>query len=151
MIEYKLSFNPLKDNINIEEIKGNIISNIKLEDPHLLHQVEMTISELLENAIKYSDNKEIEVLFEYNEHIKILISNYVSKKTHINNIINIIEKIKHIHRNDNLYLKRIEEIIKRDKHGESQMGLYRIFYEGEFNLDYYFDNSNNKISIIATR
>lgn len=148
------NFSVKPDIKDIELLKENIIRNIKSSDSHLLHQIEMTFSELLENAVKYSDkcvNKDIEIYFEYNDHIKISISNYVENESNLNVIKDIIKKIKSISKKDNLYHKRIKEIIERKKHGESQMGLYRIFYEGDFNLDYYFDHSNKKLSIIATR
>jgi len=152
MINYNFLIKP---DINEGElIKYKIIEKLNINNTHLLHQIEMTFSELIENAIKYSDkniNNNIEVLFEYNGFIKITVSNYIEEEQNIKNLIQIIEKIKHINKKDNLYFKRIQEIIEREKHGESQMGLYRIFYEGEFDLDYKIEYSINKITIIATK
>ncbi|HOJ64245.1 MAG TPA: ATP-binding protein [Spirochaetota bacterium] len=151
-MNYNISIKP--DVVEIEVIKSTLIKEIKISDTNLLHQIEMAFSELVENAVKYSDkslDKNIEISIEYNDHIKISVSNYVSRKSHINNLINIIEKIKSVNKNDNLYLKRIKEIIDRKSHGKSQMGLYRIFYEGDFELDYSFDNSIKKLSITAKK
>jgi hypothetical protein len=48
-----------------------------------------------------------------------------------------------------LYTRRLQELMDNTVKGKTQLGLYRIAYEGEFSLSYRIDNS--RLTIIAER
>jgi hypothetical protein len=114
----------------------------------------MAIIELVENAVKYGSSipgKEgVEFDFKIdNNNIIIKISNGLIHEKDGITVANNINKIKSSNNPMELYIQRLKELLEKPVEGVSQLGLYRIAYEGRFNLDYSIDN--NILTITAYR
>ena len=114
----------------------------------------MSATELIENAIKHGNAvpgcKKIKYLLTVNEY-KIIINvingilndeNLKAVKLHIERIINCEDPAK-------LYIERLQQLMENPVPGVSQLGLYRIAYEGEFELNYEY--KNNILKVIAEK
>ncbi|MCB1318858.1 MAG: hypothetical protein KDK34_01320 [Leptospiraceae bacterium] len=112
----------------------------------------LTAIELVENALKYSDSNGQELPVKFSFELKdgvcrIQVNNQVRNAKHRAALKDVLEKIKS---EDpfKLYVKRLEAL--RDQpDGYSRMGLIRIIYEGEFDLNAEFDEET--VTLIATR
>jgi len=100
---------------------------------------EMTVSELVENAIKYGqsvpDAPDAGVRIDRrNGRLEIVVTNGVASdetlhelKTHIDRIANAIDRM-------TLYVERLQELMRTGGLDGSKLGLYRIFCEGGFDV-----------------
>jgi len=114
----------------------------------------MCSSELIENAIKYGTEKPggDNIVFDLTtdeQKIRIMVSNGVKDSSDVKNVSEHINKIKNSDDPAKLYTERLMELMENPKPGISQLGLYRIAYEGEFKLDYEFKDS--VLTIFAER
>ncbi|MBP7553070.1 MAG: ATP-binding protein [Spirochaetes bacterium] len=139
---------------SIDFVKHSIKERLNVMDVNLLHQIEMVVSELLENSVKYcppeNNNQDIKLQFiNDNKTVKIIVTNNIKSTDDKKNIEETIGKIQNSPESNNLYLERIREILYQKEHGKSQMGLYRIVYEGEFEITYSIDD--DKLSITAVK
>ena len=114
----------------------------------------MCATELIENAVKYGTEKpgggniEFDLSID-NDNIIIKISNGIKAKHDIDSVIEHIDKLKESTDPAKLYTERLMELMENPKPGVSQLGLYRIAYEGDFSLDYKYDNKI--LTVIAER
>lgn len=105
----------------------------------------MCATELVENAIKYGssntgqDNIHFDLIFQNT--ICIKVSNGIKDEKDAQNVKFHIEKILKTDDPAKLYTERLMELMENPKPGESQLGLYRIAYEGEFKLDYTYEKN----------
>jgi hypothetical protein len=113
-------------------------------------------SELMENAVKYGEanNKEQndEIDFDMDiqdKKIRITVSNYAVNEENINNVVKHIDEISKSNDPAELYTRRLQELMEQTVKSNTQLGLYRIAYEGEFSLSYSL--ANNRLTIIAER
>ncbi len=99
----------------------------------------MCATELVENAIKYGSSNagQSNIIFDLmvKDAIYITVSNGVKEEKDIQNVKFHIEKIQKTNDPAKLYTDRLMQLMENEKPGESQLGLYRIAYEGEFKLD----------------
>jgi hypothetical protein len=114
----------------------------------------MCASELLENAIKYGSSAAgtNNITFDLGIHngmVRIRVSNGITDEQNVQNVQSHIEKIKSSPDPGALYTERLKELMEQQKPGISQLGLYRIAYEGEFTLD--SDYINGTLIIQAER
>ena len=135
----------------ISEVKGHFSDKLIAEGIPFSYDIEMGFTELMENAIKYSqetpDYNDINVKITLNNRIlDITLSNYVKTEDDLRSLSTIINRINEYGKSENLYLDRINEIISQDGIGKSQLGLYRIAYEAEFAISWEKTN-NNQIAI----
>lgn len=135
----------------ISVIKERFSNNLVAEGIPFSYDIEMGFTELMENAIKYSqetpDYNDINVKITLNNRIlDITLSNYVKTEDDLRSLSTIINRINEYGKSENLYLDRINEIISQDGIGKSQLGLYRIAYEAEFAISWEKTN-NNQIAI----
>ncbi len=114
----------------------------------------MCATELIENAVKYGTEKpgggniEFDLSVEDNR-VVIKISNGIKSNSDITNVTEHIDKLKESDDPAQLYTDRLMELMENPKPGISQLGLYRIAYEGEFSLDYTY--SDKILTVIAER
>ena len=114
----------------------------------------MCVTELIENAIKYGiekpDGRNIEFdLVADEKKIRIMISNGIKSESDLKNVTTHIDSISASSDPAQLYTERLMELMENPKPGVSQLGLYRIAYEGEFKLSYKYES--NIMTIIAER
>lgn len=114
----------------------------------------MCSAELMENAIKYgpAGRNEVKINFDLNfSHgmICIAVTNDVKNIEDVQNVKQHIEKLKNSGDAGTLYVERLSQLMDNPKIGISQLGLYRIAYEGEFKLDYGYEK--NILTVVAER
>lgn len=114
----------------------------------------MCASELIENAIKYGAERPDGMTISFDlktdgKKIMISVSNGVRTDIDRKNVFEHIQKIQSNSDPAKLYTERLVELMNNPRPGISQLGLYRIAYEGEFYLDCSFDN--NTLTITAQR
>jgi hypothetical protein len=113
-------------------------------------------SELMENAVKYGEtnkneqNDEIDFDMDIQDKkIRISVSNYAVNRENIDNVVMHINEIQKSNDPAELYTRRLQELMDNTVKGNTQLGLYRIAYEGEFSLSYKLEK--NRLTIIAER
>ncbi|MBP5706797.1 MAG: hypothetical protein J6W76_05895 [Spirochaetales bacterium] len=135
----------------ISDIKNQFSEQLIAEGIPFSYDIEMGFTELMENSVKYSQDSpnknDIIVKIKLdNRHLVINLSNFVKTDDDVNSLTTIIDRINQYGKKENLYLNRINEIISQDGIGKSQLGLYRIAYEGDFAVAYNLID-DKKISI----
>ena len=128
-------------------VSGSVLVSFSIEenfptvytDPDRLEQI---LRNLLENAVKYGiaidpeAQRGIEVEIAVNDGITITVTNR-GNSDHITNALNHIDKLQKTGDPKRLYMQRIGELIEGQEQEEScQLGLFRIAYEGQFELTY---------------
>lgn len=138
----------------VKEIREKVGALLKDRDRDLVNATMMTASELIENAIKYgtpvSSSTDIDFELSISDaRIIINISNGIVSAADYENVKRHLDLIAQSGNPGELYTKRLIELMENPRPGVSQLGLYRIAYEGEFTLSYRFEN--NILTIIAAR
>ncbi|HMU39331.1 MAG TPA: hypothetical protein PKE31_09985 [Pseudomonadota bacterium] len=113
----------------------------------------MTMSELVENAIKYGESVENASCVKASmnidtERIQIVVQNGSSSEKSIQTLARHIDLIQSTEDKGELYLARLTELMAHPG-GGSQLGLYRIAFEGGFDLTCNW--SNKIVTMTATR
>lgn len=111
-------------------------------------------SELCENAVKYgkapSGKKHIDVQLSIRDgRVRITVSNRVLHLQDLQDVRRHIQRIRHANDPAALYVARLKEIMENPSNKKSQLGLYRISYECQFQLACSFHNSI--LTIVAER
>lgn len=105
----------------------------------------MGATELLENAIKYGaetpdgDNIKFDLQAD-DKRVTVNVTNGIKSDEDIANVKDHIDKINASNDPAKLYTDRLMELMENPKPGVSQLGLYRMAYEGEFKLSYKYEN-----------
>lgn len=125
----------------IADIKGKIQKSMEGTRQGLIDFSVMVASELLENAIKYGVvNHEISYVgldfYMENNTITIHVRNGIDPTTDLTTFKAVMNKIKTSTVKSDLYIQRLQEILENPAESGSQLGLYRIVSEGNFDLDY---------------
>lgn len=138
----------------LKSVREEISNALKESDQHVIDATVMTASELIENAIKYgkktSQNEGVEFRLNIDDGcILIKVSNGIISDSDYENVKTHIEKINKSEDPARLYTMRLMELMENAEPGVSQLGLYRIAYEGEFKLDY--ERNKDVLIIKASR
>lgn len=138
----------------IEKVENKTKDIFQVNDKELKSATLMTVTELLENAVKYGKaNPEIEGI-EFNftaddNRIIILVTNAVITESHARQIREHIAQVNATSNPEILYVNRLKELLENRKKGESKLGIYRIAYEGQFKLSCQYHN--NILTVKAER
>ncbi len=141
----------------------NVVTDIRKQIKALIEKKDFTIDnidameivsmELFENAIKYGlstdDATEVSLEISYDNELRISVSNGIESIESIQHFIDFLNKIKDAPNLESLYMERLGEIAQNPKSGQSQLGLFRIAYETQFNLKY--EIVGKKLTVIATK
>ena len=138
----------------VKEIREKVGPLLSEKSDELAYACKMVTSELIENALKYGstapDNKSMRYQLRIKDNeIIIMVSNILKSPDDLKTVSAHIDKIKSDSSPKKLYKDRLMELLKNTKQGQTRIGLYRIAYEGKFNIDYTFED--NILTIIATR
>ena len=112
----------------------------------------MVVSELMENAIKYgttNDKQQANVRLDFSispENIGISVKNAIEQDQGVTNFLQIIDNIIASDDKEQLYLQRMQEIFDNPDMPGSQLGLYRIASEAQYDLSYSIENDILKIN-----
>ena len=153
-LNIELEIPPLWDTINSIRSKIAQDKRITIHGEDLINATLMVASELLENAVKYGYHNDTAQGVNFNLHVEdnliaIEVLNAVAPEFDIKVVSEKIDGIKNSNDPAALYTDKLLEIASNPKKGESGLGLLRIAYEGEFSLDYEFNNG--LLSIKAKR
>lgn len=140
-LSFKVSIKPTWKIVQEIRDETQKIITKKGKDKDVIDAIMMCVSELIENAVKYgsavSESVNIDFNMNWDENtVKIQVSNGVQSDKDAKNIIDRIEKIKMSNDPAKLYVDRLMELLENPRQGASQLGLYRIAYEGGFKINY---------------
>ena len=113
----------------------------------------MVASELLENAVKYGEAvpeaPTIDFTFTLeNEIFTIVVSNGSSSSQNVDRLMEHIAALQDAGNGASLYLSRLEALL-REPSQTTGLGIYRIGYEGGYNLACTY--TDNVVTVTATR
>ncbi len=151
-ISIKFLFNPTDDIFKIFQEKT--AAYFKDKDINLYKATVMVVNELVENAVKYgiaiNEKKGVDFEFSGNGSIVIKVTNKVASNDNLRNVIKYIDEINQSNNVQDLYVNRLHEFLDNPiEAGVSQIGLYKIAFEGKFKLKY--EINGMMLSIIAVR
>ena len=140
----------------IKVIRDKVESLLASKDEHLAYICKMTASELVENAVKYGcaidDEKGIDFNFSLtNKKVKIEVSNGITHLSDFENVKKHTNEINATKDPHELYVKRLTVLMEQKNVRQSQLGLYRIAYEGAFKLQYDFNKEKNVLTVSAIK
>jgi len=138
---------------NVREIRERVGVALEKCSPQLRSAAIMTSSELVENAIKYGESVPraetvTYVLRATPELLSIRVINGSTNALGVAALGSRIDELRRATDKQALYLSRLEELLARaDESGK--LGIYRIGFEGGFELD--LDYTNDVVTVTATR
>ena len=115
----------------------------KYNDVNYCDRIVMSLSELIENSIKYSQKDKVHLIAEFKkDQVVSEIINYPKLK----NFLNFKEEIETINQMDakEAYVAAMKRVSKRSDKKKSQLGLSRIRYEGKADISFKAQNINSK-------
>lgn len=137
----------------VKNVKVMVEETLRDQSDNVRYTAGMVASELVGNAIKYGDRTEtapqakIEMAVT-DKQVVIEVSNGVRSLEHLEQVTKRIDELSGSTNKEEFYLRRLQELLSGLSQG-SQLGIYRIGYEGEFDLSYTYENQI--LTIKATR
>ena len=128
---------------HIREARTLVHEALTAHDRSLRDAAGMTLSELLENALKYGEavpgmpGASYTLLVEP-AYVELQVSNGLSSEQSLTELKTRIDAIAAAPDKQALYIERLEEIMNNPSVG-GQLGLFRIACEGGFDLSYRFE------------
>ncbi|MCP4400807.1 MAG: hypothetical protein GY801_26330 [bacterium] len=143
---------PLWD--GIRRIRNTVDEALDRYPDEVRNASKMTASELMENAAKYgtSIDQDTGISFELtatDRLVTITVTNRLLNEQDGEDAIQHLDIIKASENSETLYLRRLQVLMDDMSLQKTQLGLYRIAYEGQFHLSYTCDH--HLISITAVR
>jgi len=128
----------------VKEIRDEVGSIMENRGEELCSASQMTASELVENAVKYgfaidvAADRGIEFQIDVTDReIMVTVTNRAASEQDLTNLVTHIDAINKSDDPQALYVQRLTELMNaEDAYAGSQLGLYRIAYEGAFSLTY---------------
>lgn len=147
----QLTFEPMWP--NVREIRRQVGEALEDCPAPLRSAAIMTASELVENAIKYGERVPAAktVTFVLEATAESLCIRVVNGSTNTVGVAELDRRVQELRRADDkqaLYLSRLEQLLA-DADESGKLGIYRIGFEGGFDLD--LDYMNDVVSVTATR
>ncbi len=144
-----LTFGPKWDYIPITR---NYIENflmINIDDKYRINKITMAASELLENAVKYSNRDGVRIIISKNDHqknISLKVLNYADKETAMAHIgrINKMNEYKPLE----YYIERMKDSVTRTD-GKAGLGLARINHEANATISALFYDETSVLEVSA--
>lgn len=136
----------------VRQIKRKVEEFLADYPESLRYSAGMVASELVGNAIKYGEKIPAATLdVSVDDHkIEIQVHNAVKSPEHLSQVQMRLEQMAQSENKADFYLKRLQELLMdAPRNSGSQLGLYRIGYEGDFNLSHRY--TDQILTIKATR
>lgn len=126
-----LTFGPKWDYIPLTRVYVENFLQVNMTGKQNIHKIEMAASELLENAVKYSNKDGIRMIVMKNDstnQIELSVFNFISEE----NAEKVKSRIEEMNQADpfEYYVARMRKSVKEKKKGSAGLGLARIAYEG---------------------
>jgi hypothetical protein len=147
----QLTFAPMWP--NVREIRQRVAAALEECPSQLRSAAVMTASELVENAIKYGESvpgaKTVTFVLEAtSESISISVVNGSTNALGVAELERRVQELRSAGDKQALYLARLEQLLA-DADESGKLGIYRIGFEGGFDLA--LEYLNNVVSVTATR
>ena len=135
----------------IDEVRNNIYTFLNKNNisDDKVYSIGMIASELLENAIKYGNTAlQVNLLLEIEvgkKEITVELKNKINEtdKYNIHKLDQTLQWFRGFQSPFEAYIEKLKEISARDlEDRESGLGLVRIAYEGQGNIDFYLDEND---------
>lgn len=127
----ELRFNPVWDYIPfVREYIRNVVT-LYYKEPRSVEQITLAVSEVLENAVKYSVKSDVRMILERLGNtlpVKLCVYNY-AEPAHGQCLIETVEEMKTVEPLE-FYIHKMKLSVKQDS-GRANIGLARIYYESE--------------------
>lgn len=138
---------------HIRKIRKQVGDALQDSDPNLRSAAMMVTSELVENAVKYGEEvpaaPHISLSMTVNgEQLVIVVTNGCADLSGVRELQKRIDEITAAPDKSTLYMARLEELLA-DPSESGKLGLYRIAFEGQFEIDFRY--TDQVVSITATR
>lgn len=136
----------------IKTIRSLVEDALRHQDDSVRHAGAMVASELVGNAIKFSGSSAPGPTFLLRvapERIEIAVSNVVRHVEQLAQVTQRIDQLASAANKQVFYLARLHELLAGASQG-SQLGLYRIGYEGEFELGYSYSGGTLTVRALRT-
>jgi hypothetical protein len=138
---------------HIRQIRGTVGEALKDAEPSLRAAAIMVTSELVENAVKYGEGvpaaPQISVSLEMGTSaIVIKVMNGSADPSAVDVLARRVDEIMSAPDKSALYMARLEELLAEPTE-TGRLGLYRIAFEGEFDIDFRY--ANQVVTMTATR
>jgi hypothetical protein len=146
-----LSFQPMWP--NVRKIRQQVGTALESCSSGLRGAAVMTASELVENAIKYGENVPAAPAVTFSLRVdggqlRIRVINGSTNAVGVAELARRVGELSHATDKKALYLARLEQLLARaDESGK--LGVYRIGFEGGFDLE--CDYTNSVVTVTATR
>jgi hypothetical protein len=139
---------------HVREIRELVTSELAHLRADVRDAAAMTSSELLENAVKYADTSRLPhqgtfTLVHSENDLRIEISNAFASEDAVHELRGQIERISASADKEELYVTRLAEILQSDGETRGKLGLYRIAFEGAFDLQ--CTSVGDIVTVTATR
>jgi len=147
----QLTFEPMWP--NVREIRQRVGDALEDCPAPLRSAAMMTASELVENAIKYGESVPAarSVTFVLEATPTMLCIRVVNGSTNSLGVAELSRRVRELRSAEDrqaLYLSRLEQLLA-DADDSGKLGIYRIGFEGGFDLD--LNYMNDVVSVTATR
>ena len=151
-ITFCYNIDPLWD--AVRQIRDKVESSLTHFDKEISDASKMTSSELIENAFKHGlaieDGTGIQFEFTAGDDtIRIEVKNKVHAREDFDVLKKHIDEINASNDPEELYLNRLRALMENTRIPRTQLGLYRIAYEGEFKLAY--KKEKDILTVVASR
>jgi hypothetical protein len=138
---------------NVRKIRQEVGHALEACQPDLRTAAMMTASELVENAIKYGENVPAaqSVTFSLEAKPGLLWIRVANGSTNALGVAELERRVQELGRAEDkqaLYVSRLEHLLAHSEES-GKLGIYRIGFEGGFDLA--FDYRNEVVTITATR
>jgi hypothetical protein len=125
-------------------------TNSQMKNCEEIHKLSIAVSELLENAIKYSDKECIRIKLDKRNKgniIKLQVTNHTTPRY----AKKLMKRIKELNSCDSLtfYLKRMRESVK-NKEESAGLGLARVYHESSAILSARYFRLKKSVEVTAT-
>jgi hypothetical protein len=147
----ELNFEPMWP--NVREIRQRVGNALAACPSQLRSAAVMTSSELVENAIKYGESvpaaKTVAFLLEVTaDQIFIRVVNGSTNAAGVAELQRRVHEVRAAPDRQALYLARLEQLLANAEES-GKLGIYRIGFEGGFDLQ--LDYTNSIVTVTATR
>ncbi len=143
VVTFSYKIDPLWD--TVKQIRDKVEASLENYEKEIADASKMAASELIENAVKHGSSLKgkggIQFEFAANDtHIKIIVINKIHSQEDYDILKSHIDQIHTTGNPEKLYVNRLKILMENTRLVKTQLGLFRIAYEGEFDLEYKFDN-----------
>ncbi|HOV15761.1 MAG TPA: DUF6272 family protein, partial [Spirochaetota bacterium] len=147
-----ITFGPKWDYIPVTRTYIETFLSINIEDKLKITKISMSASELLENAVKYSNKDGIRLIIKKSENkhsIELIVYNFAKKDDAIK-LMDYVNQINSVEDKFIFYVEKMKEPANK-KEGKSGLGLARIAYEGGATIKIAYTEDKQSNVIVETK